>query len=596
LYWLALALFVCALLSKSVTVSMPAVALLLIWWKRGKVTARDLGALAPFFVLGIGMAAVTTWMERTQVGARGAEWEAITFPQRILIAGRAIWFYVQKNLVPVRLAFIYPRWNLTSAPATWWLFPVGVVAVAAVLFALARKVGRGPIVAWLIFCGVLVPALGFIDFYPMRYSFVADHFQYLASPALIALVVAAGTVLMRRMAANASAAPYVIAGLVLVVLSALSLMQARVYGGPLLLWDDAIKKNPDSPMLRYNYGVDLSMVTDQLPPQEAQPFVEEAARQFEAAVKLDPRHDRAWARWGGALIFLNKHEEALGKFDEALRLRPDNVDALGGRGRALHELKRYDEARAAFEAALATANAQRGTGAITRSSVAAIHQYLGRIAVAQNDLETATRHYAESVGIVNDNAQTRYEYGVLLARQAKLLDGWATTQATTQAATQATTTARSAAAAAAPVAGAMSPATTSPATTRSATQPSKEAEKLLLAAAQQLGAAISIRPDFVEARVALANLMMDVGNITGANTQLAAALRASGGNPSAELKAAVERWDAEFRKREAATRPATGPATATVPAAAADQLRRMQKTQDSTSEVFTQPATQPATR
>ena len=106
-------------------------------------------------------------------------------------------------------------------------------------------------------------------------------------------------------------------------------------------------------------------------------------------------------------------------------------------------------------------------------------------------------------------------------------------------------------------------ATTSPApapaaaTTRAATQPSKETEKLLLAAAQQFGAAISIRPDFVDARVALANLMMDVGNITGANTQLAAALRASGGNPSAELKAAVERWDAEFRKREAATRPTT---------------------------------------
>ena len=118
---------------------MPAVVLLLIWWKRGRLTSRDLAAVAPFFVIGIGMAALTAWMERTQVGARGPEWEAITLAQRVLIAGRAIWFYVEKILAPVKLSFIYPRWNIAAAPATWWVFPAAVVVVAAVLFALRQQ-------------------------------------------------------------------------------------------------------------------------------------------------------------------------------------------------------------------------------------------------------------------------------------------------------------------------------------------------------------------------------------------------------------------------------------------------------------------------
>ncbi|MEA2736417.1 MAG: hypothetical protein QOE14_2868 [Humisphaera sp.] len=546
LYFLALGLYACALLSKSATVSMPAVVLLLLWWKRG-VTAKDWLATAPFFAIGLGMAALTAWIERTQVGAHGPEWAAISPAQRVLIAGRAIWFYIEKLILPVRLGFIYPRWTVVASNIAWWFFPAAVMAVGGIFFALRKRIGRGPIVAFLIFCGVLVPALGFFDFYPMRYSFVADHFQYLAGPALIALLVAAGTVALRKIAPRAQAAPYVVAGLALVVLSALTLMRASVYDGPLLLWADAIKTNPRSPMLRYNYGVDLMVLMDQLPPKEAAPFVDEAMKQFEAAVALDPQHDRAWTRWGRSLVFRDQPEEALAKFAAALKIRPDNVDALMGRGRALYELKRFDESQAAFQEALTAAQAQRGTGGIPRIVAATIYQYLGRIAVAKNDYESAANDYLQAVSIEPNSSMMHYEYGQVLARLAKLADG-----ATTQPATTAATTQRIA--------------TTLPATTRSATQPSEKAKKLLAAAAQQLAAAIEIRPDYIDARIALANLMMDVGNLPGANTQLAAAVRSlregSAQAAYAPLKEAVDRWDAEFRKREAAaTRPATTRAT-----------------------------------
>src|SRR4051812_47674469 len=49
-YSLALVLFACALLSKTVTGSLPAVVLLLIWWKRGRIRLKeDVLPLLPFF-------------------------------------------------------------------------------------------------------------------------------------------------------------------------------------------------------------------------------------------------------------------------------------------------------------------------------------------------------------------------------------------------------------------------------------------------------------------------------------------------------------------------------------------------------------------
>jgi tetratricopeptide (TPR) repeat protein len=279
-------------------------------------------------------------------------------------------------------------------------------------------------------------------------------------------------------------------------------------------------------------------------------------------------------------------------------LRPDNVDALGGRGRAMFELGRLDEAQASFNAALAAAQAQRGSGAISRNTAAAIYQFLGKIAVQKGDLEQAARQYAEAVRILPEDPQIRYEYGTVLARLAKISQG-ATTQATTT--TTTTTSVAVVVAVTRPAAAAAAAATTAtatmPATRQASTQPSEKTKKLMAAAAAQFASAIELRPDFVDARVALANLMMDVGNITAARLQLEVAVRVGGNNPPAALRQAVERWDAEFRKREAAatqrarTGPASGPTTNV-----ADQLRRTLETQDRTSEVFTMPATQPASR
>ena len=235
-YALSLAFFVCAMLSKTVACSLPAAMLLLVWWKNGGVKWRDVRPLLPFFVIGLALAVNTMLMERSRVGAVGEDW-SFSLAERVLIAGRATWFYATKLLWPSNLTFIYPRWEIDAGSWAQWLFPLGAAVLVATAWVMRNRIGRGPLVAILFFGGTLVPALGFVNVYPMRFSFVADHFQYLASIGLIAL---AGTALARhRLVERASYALPVLLGV-------LTWRQAHVYRDLETLWTDTIARNPSA--------------------------------------------------------------------------------------------------------------------------------------------------------------------------------------------------------------------------------------------------------------------------------------------------------------------------------------------------------------
>src|ERR1019366_9440201 len=176
-------------ISRRVACSLPAALLLVGWWKTGRLRWKDVLLLLPFFAVGLGLGLGTVWIEQHQVGAQGAAW-SFTFTQRFLIAGRALWFYASKLFWPAKLTFIYPRWDISVSSGWQWLFPLAAVAVIATLWWARTRIGRGPLVAVLFFAGTLFPALGFVNIFPFRYSFVADHFQYLAGVGLIVLAAA----------------------------------------------------------------------------------------------------------------------------------------------------------------------------------------------------------------------------------------------------------------------------------------------------------------------------------------------------------------------------------------------------------------------
>jgi len=371
-YALALALFVAAVLSKTVTATLPAALLVVFWWRRGSIDRRrDFLPLAPFFALGISAGLLTAWVERTLIGAYGAEFH-FTFLERGLIAGRVIWFYLAKLFWPSNLVFIYPRWQVSQT--IWWqyLYPLGVLALLAGLWFL-RKRSRAPLAALLLFCGLLFPVLGFFNVYPFRFSFVADHFQYLASIPLIALVAAAlATVAHRRRFRPVTAAAMIPALATPLVL--LTWFQSRQYADAETLYRTTIRRNPACWMAHNNLGilrlpghldegVALFEEALRLKPDyaeahnnlghalELQGRIGEALAHYREALRVYPDYFEAHSNLGVALQRLGK-PEALEHLSEAVRLGPDSADARNNLGSQLHSLGRHDEARLQYEEAL----------------------------------------------------------------------------------------------------------------------------------------------------------------------------------------------------------------------------------------------------
>jgi len=339
-YALALLAFAAALLSKTVACSLPAALLLLTWWKRGRLAWRDVAPLLPFFALGAGLSVLTIRMELHHVGALGAEW-ALSFADRVLIAGRALWFYAGKLFWPHNLAFIYERWAINSA--VWWqyLYPLAAMALIVALWSLRRRLGRGPLVAVLFFGGTLFPALGFINVYPMRYSFVADHFQYLAGLGLMTVVIAAAASRLRVPAWGRPAAPALGAALLL-VLGVCTWRQGRIYDNLETLWRDTLAKSPTAYIASNNLGVELGR---QGRHQEAIPYLETAIRQRSDDTKC-------WNNLANAYADVGRTNDALRAYAVALQQDPNDALTHFNLGTTCAQAGRLDEGIRHLTAAL----------------------------------------------------------------------------------------------------------------------------------------------------------------------------------------------------------------------------------------------------
>lgn len=310
-----LVLFLAALLSKTVACSLPAAMLVLAWWQRGRIRRVDLLVTGPMFVLGLAFGLMTVYLERHHVGAVGEDFN-LTLPERLLVAGRALWFYAGKLCWPTNLTFIYERWTLDTHSAAQWAFPLAAAVVVCAVWAARGKLGRGPLAGLLLFGGTLAPALGLIDFYPMRYSFVADHFQYAASLALIALAAAAAVRALEALGPRGRPLGLALCGLALAALGGLTWRQTQAYRDAATLWRDTLAKNPNCWMAWHNlgnlllhegrsdeavamYGKSLELVGSRSGPQVAQAHCNLARllqSQAEEAA-LDGQHARADVRF-----------------------------------------------------------------------------------------------------------------------------------------------------------------------------------------------------------------------------------------------------------------------------------------------------------
>jgi tetratricopeptide (TPR) repeat protein len=452
LYWLAAVLFVCALLSKTVASSMPAVALLIIWWKRGgKLAAQSVLPLLPMFVVGAAMGMLTAHMERVRVGVamRSEDWDyAATalgeFGARCIIAGKAAWFYVGKLLFPYPLLFNYaPRWNIDPSNGAQYLWPLAALAVVVALVLLRKRIGLAPLVAVLCYGGTLFPALGFVDVWPMRYSFVADHFTYLSTIYLIAL---AAALVVRYLTLEVVTG---LASVVLILLFGTTFSYSRVFENEKTLWENVLTRTEQkSWMAANNYGSMLLKYLGDL---------DNAERWFNKVLKLKPDHPEARLNLAkvaigrgvradrARAIMLARQaaatqqsatrasvtapstlpstvpttqeiaahwDQAIAYLKDAIRVQPNYVDAYGELGRLYLALQRTEEAKAQFQKMLEIYPRQ-----------AAAHELLGTIAMEKGDHKSAIEHFAKAVEIDPASANAHEMLGTELLKIGQVAQG-----------------------------------------------------------------------------------------------------------------------------------------------------------------------------
>ena len=390
-YGLALILYVLALSAKTTACTLPAALLLILWLQKKPINKRLLSQVVPFLILGIGMGLLAVWWERYHQGTRGVLF-ALGPIERILIASRAVWFYLSKLIWPSNLTFIYPKWNISPAHPldyTWLL--AGVVLCAVIYFA-RRYVGRGVEVAAAFFVATLSPVLGFIMLYTFRYTFVADHYQYLASIGPIALASAgvatlAGTFKRSR--------PLILsaAGCVTVTLALLTWRQAAMYADIEALWRTTLKGNPECWMAHNNLGIALFQKGD----------TDEAVAHYRTTLEMQPDFWDAEYNLGIALLSKGQVDEAIAHCSNAVRIAPNDPDALVSLGNALLQKERIDDAIVYYQKALSI-----------RPDYFLAHHSLGHAFLEKGEIDAAISHCRAALLIQSENADAHTNLAIAL--------------------------------------------------------------------------------------------------------------------------------------------------------------------------------------
>ena len=336
-YGCALALFVAGLLSKSIVATLPVALLIGYWWKQGRVTATDLWRLAPFFLVALAIAGADVAFYQTRE-ILSLDYSLI---ERVLIAARALWFYVGKLLWPTELTVIYPLWDVHAGDPLAWGYVIAVLALAVLLWFVRDRFGRGPLAGALFFVVTLSPVLGFMDYGYMQFSFVADRFQYLAGLGVLAVLIGGAVHGASKLSGVLKVG---VTGLLVVVLAFLGTMtwhQVGIYQDEITFFNHIIAHNPEARSAHQNLGKALHN-TGRL---------EEAVAAARIAVEKRPDSVDAHFNAGLALMGLNRFDEALEYYRRAAQLDPRYFEASFNTASMLMKLNRLDEAVEYFQAA-----------------------------------------------------------------------------------------------------------------------------------------------------------------------------------------------------------------------------------------------------
>ena len=399
-YVLALILYMLALSAKTTACTLPAALFLILWLQKKPIYWKRIFEILPFVVLGTAMGLLAMWWERYHQGTSRAALTFLSPIARVLVASRAVWFYLSKLIWPSNLTFIYPKWNISPAHLLDYIWLVATIAVCIAMYWLRRYAGRSIEVAAAFFVATLSPVLGFIMLFTFSYTFVADHYQYLACIGPIALasagVISLADLVKQRRAIIFSAALFAVTSLWV-----LTWRQATMYGDIERLWRATLARNPECWMAHTNLGMVLV--------QKGQ--VDEAIVHYRAALQMQPNSWDDEYNLGIALLSKGEVDEGIVHCEKAVAIQPNDPDAQVCLGSALLEKKRIDEAIMHYQKALAM-----------RPDYVLAQCGLGRALLEKGELDTAIQHFHAALKIQPEHADCHTVLAVALDKKGETIE------------------------------------------------------------------------------------------------------------------------------------------------------------------------------
>jgi len=349
-YWLAVAMFILALLSKPVAVSFIFIPILYKWWKDGRVSFREIRLSAPLLAAGLIAAFYTLYLELYNVGARGQAFN-LNFLERFILSGKIIFFYIYKICLPFKFMFFYPRWTVNAMVWWQWLFPAAVMLTIGALVYYRKKTGRGALALFIFYIISIFPVLGFINVYGMKFSYVADHFSYFSTPVILLLLCSGTTYFFDKVRHNfhlLSPVAYRTLKLCFLIFAVIymcakSSALTRNYKDEFTLWSNLIRHNPGA-WIAYNNLGNLYRVMDKS---------DEALALYNKAIELKPDYVDAYNNLANIYGERGKSDEALALYKKVIAENPNYAIAYYNLGVFYNKMGKPEEAVALYKKAIA---------------------------------------------------------------------------------------------------------------------------------------------------------------------------------------------------------------------------------------------------
>lgn len=375
-YYLCLMFFVLALLSKPMAITLPAVLVLLDIYpfqrlSRTKGLKFQHGVLTekiPFFSLSAA-SAVLTILAQSSGGAVGT-FEAYPLSSRILVAIKALFFYLEKIFLPIGLSPYYPYPKNAVLTSIEFLIPAILVVIITIACYYAWKKGhRLFLLAWLFYVITLLPVIGIIQ---VGAQAAADRYTYM--PSFVPLIII-GIGVASVFDKPTSVRPFpqwirasVLSAVVVfsIIMGVMTVKQIGVWRDSLTLWSTVLSIYQSSPqpylarsevfmsMGKYDSALQDLGSAIKLAPDYADAYYNRATvylklddyskvvTDLNKAIQLNPSMDKAYFVRGTSLIKLEQYPQAIRDLDTFLLKAPDFVAHEGYYSRAIAHMKLND--------------------------------------------------------------------------------------------------------------------------------------------------------------------------------------------------------------------------------------------------------------